>query len=386
MHPDDRPLLGMRWKGGLFVDTALPFGLRSAPKLFNAVADALAWIFGQSGNRVPLHYLDDFLFLGAPASGECEAALQSALTLCAELGVPISEEKLEGLATSISFLGIVLDSDLMQLRLPEEKLQRLLGTVREWRSRKTCTKRELLSLIGQLQHACRVVRSGRTFLHRMINLSTSANELHHHIRLSRYFRSDLVWWATFLPSWNGTSMMTGACRSAPRALVTSDASDWGCGAFSSQGLWFQLRWPPSWGGGGGGVHITFKELVPVVMSVALWGHMWKGSTVLCRCDNAAVVSIINTSRSTHELAMHLMRTLFFYTAVYQLMMVAEHVAGRDNEAADAISRDRVPLFRALIPQASPEVSLVPVDLINLLVANRPDWTSSEWKALFNSTL
>ena len=44
-------------------------------------------------------------------------------------------------------------------------------------------------------------------------------------------------------------MMTGACRSAPRALVTSDASDWGCGAFSSQGLWFQLRWPPSWGGG-----------------------------------------------------------------------------------------------------------------------------------------
>ena len=97
------------------------------------------------------------------------------------------------------------------------------------------------------------------------------------------------------------------------------------------------------------------------------------------------MSIINTGRSTHELAMHLMHTLFFYTAVYQLV-VAEHVAGSDNEAADAISRDRVLLFRTLIPQVSPEATLVPVDLINLLVANQPDWMSSEWKALFNSTL
>ena len=41
VHPEDRPLLGMRWRGELLVDGALPFGLRSAPKLFTAVADAL---------------------------------------------------------------------------------------------------------------------------------------------------------------------------------------------------------------------------------------------------------------------------------------------------------------------------------------------------------
>ena len=29
-HPEDRPLLNMKWKDGLHVDTALPFGLRSA--------------------------------------------------------------------------------------------------------------------------------------------------------------------------------------------------------------------------------------------------------------------------------------------------------------------------------------------------------------------
>ena len=41
VHPDDRPLLGMAWKGSWYMDTVLPFGLRSAPKIFNVVADTL---------------------------------------------------------------------------------------------------------------------------------------------------------------------------------------------------------------------------------------------------------------------------------------------------------------------------------------------------------
>ena len=40
VHPDDRFLLGTRWGDSIFVDTALPFGLASAPKIFSAVADA----------------------------------------------------------------------------------------------------------------------------------------------------------------------------------------------------------------------------------------------------------------------------------------------------------------------------------------------------------
>ena len=44
VHPEDRWLLGMRWGGQVFVDTVLPFGLRSAPKLFTALADAVEWI------------------------------------------------------------------------------------------------------------------------------------------------------------------------------------------------------------------------------------------------------------------------------------------------------------------------------------------------------
>ena len=43
VHPQDSPLQAMRWEGKTYIDPMLPFGLRSAPKIFNAVADALNW-------------------------------------------------------------------------------------------------------------------------------------------------------------------------------------------------------------------------------------------------------------------------------------------------------------------------------------------------------
>ena len=44
VHPNDHHLLGMWWRGHTYVDKVLPFGLRSAPKLYNVVADGLLWI------------------------------------------------------------------------------------------------------------------------------------------------------------------------------------------------------------------------------------------------------------------------------------------------------------------------------------------------------
>ena len=49
VHPRDRLILGMQWKGSSFVDAALPFGLRSAPLLFTAVADALQFVMEKRG-------------------------------------------------------------------------------------------------------------------------------------------------------------------------------------------------------------------------------------------------------------------------------------------------------------------------------------------------
>ena len=87
VHADDHPLLAIKWGPHTYIDTALPFGLRSAPKIFSAVADALAWVMAANGVSRQLHYLDDFLFLGPPNSDSCAMALRRVQTA----GGPCSE-------------------------------------------------------------------------------------------------------------------------------------------------------------------------------------------------------------------------------------------------------------------------------------------------------
>ena len=59
INPADRKYLGVSWKGSVYVDMVLPFGLRLAPKIFNAIAHALEWILSNEGVTDLLHYLDD---------------------------------------------------------------------------------------------------------------------------------------------------------------------------------------------------------------------------------------------------------------------------------------------------------------------------------------
>lgn len=61
--------------------------------------------------------------------------------------------KLEGPSTCLVFLGIEVDTKALQLRLPEDKLQRLRAELREAIGRKSMTRREIQSLAGLLQHA-----------------------------------------------------------------------------------------------------------------------------------------------------------------------------------------------------------------------------------------
>ena len=116
VHSDDTHLLGMQWEDQLFVDMALLFGLRSAPKLFTAIADALQWVVRSRGVSYIAHYLDDFIIVGPPGSEECAKNLDRLLETCRELGVPVACHKVEGPSTCIILLGIEIDTVAMELQ------------------------------------------------------------------------------------------------------------------------------------------------------------------------------------------------------------------------------------------------------------------------------
>ena len=369
----------MAWENQVYVDGALPFGLHSAPKIFNVVVEALLWGWKANG---AWHYMDDFITIGRPGSGECTFNCELLHHLCNKLGVPLAEEKSEGPATAITFLGIEIDSVAMELRLPQEKLNRVQEELEHWQVKKRCTKQELRSLLGLLKHAATVVRPGRTFLRHLYDLLASVKANRHHIYLNTAACSDLAWWFTFLGSWNGVSILRTQQSALIHHTVVSDASgQWGCGAYSDR-RWFQLCWS------GSSVQeesIMVKELIPIVIAAAVWGKHWTGHTVQCKCDNDSVVAVIASRTSKNTAVMHLLRCLFFFEASLNFCITATHLPGAQNELADDLSRDRLSDFLQKAPSMQPGPCRIPQELRELLFTPL-DWTLPSWRLQFSTIL
>ena len=385
VNPEDRIYLGMSWRGDLYIDTVLPFGLRSAPKIINAIADAAEWILLHTGVTNLMHYLDDFLTIGSPRSTECRENLQAITATCQKLGLPLKEEKVEGPATSLIFLGIQLDTLSMEMRLPDAKLKELQDLLVAWSTKRAVKKRDLLSLIGKLSHAAKIILPGRIFLRRMIDTASKAKQLDHWVHLTADFRSDLAWWCCFIKSWNGRAMMQVLANAQPpTATITTDASGtWGCGAFWVEaGQWIQCPWRNEWQN----TPIHAKELLPIILAIATWGPYWRPSPIKVLCDNMAVVNIITSNTSRDKLVMHLLRGLHFVSAFYSIQVKIQHIAGSDNTIADAISRDHLQVFFNHAPAASPEPTPIPDPLWSILVSQQPDWLSATWQASLTSSL
>ena len=144
-------------------------------------------------------------------------------------------------------MGILLDSTRMEARLPFDKLIRAKQALQQWLHRKSATFKELQSLIGTLQFACRVVAPGRAFLQRIISLTKGITNSRWHIKLNGEFRKDISMWLNFLNHWNGVSLFLGGdVLSSPDLQLFTDASgSHGYGGYLSISVGNGFRLPGS---------------------------------------------------------------------------------------------------------------------------------------------
>ena len=121
VHSSDHLMLGFWWQNNVHLDATLLFGLQSAPKVFNALADTLEWYFHYRSVTHSDHYLDDFMTMALPASLTCARNLRVIHEVSATLRVPLAEDKCEGPSEMLTFLGIDIDTQEKVLQLPQEK-------------------------------------------------------------------------------------------------------------------------------------------------------------------------------------------------------------------------------------------------------------------------
>ena len=114
------------------MDQALPFGLRSVPKLFTADTDAIGWALWQAGITLHIHYLDNFMFFVPPTHTAGHSVLAHILSTLEWLGIPVVHHKIEGPAPIVSFLGTTVDTIRFELRLPIDKIEYIQSKLQRW--------------------------------------------------------------------------------------------------------------------------------------------------------------------------------------------------------------------------------------------------------------
>ncbi len=251
----------------------------------------------------------------------------------------------------------------MQARLPQEKLAALLEELAQFSllhaSRKSCTQRQLLSLIGKLAFTCKVIPAGRIFLRRLLDTAHSVDSLDKHIPFTDDAVKDVEWWRRFATQWNGIAFFLDPTWTPAHELqlYTDAAGNLGYGAYWN-GQWFSQPWPAHLSS----KSIEWKELYAIVIACEAWGSHWSGRRLLFHCDNEAVVHIWKSGRSCCPDLMDLVRALFFVAARNNFHVLIRHIPGIDNSIADALSRLQLTKFHSLVPHANPQPSPIPAEL------------------------
>ena len=116
--------------GTCYQFTCLPFGLSCAPWVFTKLMKPLMTLLRSWGIRIII-YIDDMLIM-ADSKEEASQHLEVLVHLLEALGFIINQEKsLLCPVQEIEFLGLMVDSLALQLKLPVEKL---------WQIRKEATQ------------------------------------------------------------------------------------------------------------------------------------------------------------------------------------------------------------------------------------------------------
>ena len=127
------------------------------------------------------------------------------------------------------------------------------------------------------------------------------------------------------------------------------------GHLAETARWFQIKWLPTLQAS----HITVKELVPIILAVAVWGREGVGKSMMALFNNSEVVDILRKGDSKEPQVMHLMRCLAFPKARFQFFLFAFHVCGKSNDLANALSRNNSEYILAHYPQAQHNLTPLP---------------------------
>ena len=300
--PRDFSVLGLSWQGRQYVDVSVPFGLKTGASACQMVTDSISHLMKESGYWT-CAYLDDIVGVSPPSSAN--SAFLSLNNLITSLGLPINHDKVSQPVDSLTCLGINIDVKTGTLTIPEGKIEEVQQLCEDWANR--------LFVNRILQTLRSTPTKGRT-------------------PLQEDFHKDINWFREFMATFNGVTKIHSK-TSEPIHLYV-DACLTGIGGYTTEHVYsqaiphcYRLK-----------LSIVHFEMLNVMVAFRLWAHEWDNSRVEVHCNNAAVVSVLNSGSSRDPFLAACARTLWLIKAQFNIIVTVCHIRGKDNVYADILSR------------------------------------------------
>ena len=123
-----------------------------------------------------------------------------------KLGLEEAAEKACPPSTKMEWLGITFDSVKQIISLDPRRIKEVLDLVATWEGKTQCTITELKSLLGKLQHVCKVCKPARAFINRLLNMLREKKGKRN-IVIGPEAKEDLKFFAKLLPHYNGVHVL-----------------------------------------------------------------------------------------------------------------------------------------------------------------------------------
>ena len=243
------------------------------------------------------------------------------------------------------------------MSLPQAKVQKAVDMIKHMLSSQKTTVKQVQSVAGLLNYCTKIVPSGRAFLRRLYDLTSSAQQPFHHIRVTAAVKADLRVWLSFLTQFNCRAIIVREVWLEENVLhCFTDSSKRGYGGFYGS-QWFNGHFPDSWAK----VNIAIKEFVAAYLAWKLWFQHLNNVWVEFHIDNESVVyNMLNQTSHLDEI-MVMLREIVLFSMYNNVQFKATYIRSKLNWVADKLSRFQVDLARTRAPYLNRDPCPVPAE-------------------------
>ena len=334
IHSNFRKYLKFKWQGKLFTFTCLPNGLSTASRIFTKVLKPVFSTLRKLGHT-NVAYIDDSLLQSETFQG-CKQNIRDTVNLIDSVGLTTHTEKSIVIPTQcIEFVGFLLDSRDMTVRLAPRKVQDIKILAISILNTKNITIREFAKIIGKMVAAEPGVKYAALHyksmeLERDQALKKSYGDFDKFMCISYETTQCLKWWIN-----NIEQSFKPISLGQPDRKIETDSSLIGYGGHDVtnntdfSGLWNEMEKV---------CHINYLELKAAFLCLKHFCNNVNNEHIYLFLDNTVALKYLSKMGGRKPQLNQLAKEIWLWCENRNIWLSVFHIPGKFNKRADKLSR------------------------------------------------